>query len=302
MKKIVPYIVGGIAAIVIGIAVVIRFGALWLIPLFILAGTILFWRYWHGWFRFVPTYIGILCVVIIGAYNIHGQLGQKSEARVTTVESLATQNAKIKKPSAGSLITPANTTSPNMADVQNEELTKMQSELEKMKVDMAELQIKKSVERRAEEDTNDNAAGAPTPMGELGGILPEGVKDGEEGSLPTEANLCWYSHIHEMTCRFFIMNKDQQVHTMDVMDSQGSTYGNDESKHFDVWRFGGAIRFAGGDDRMALIHNVKNDILATFVEPIGGVTSVSFLLNISGMDARNHSFTFSNIPVRDIYQ
>ena len=96
MNKIVSYIIGGIAAIIIGITVIVWFGALWLIPLFILVGAILFWRYWHGWFRFIPAYIGILCVVIIGAYNLHSRLGQKVEAQVTTGESLATQNAKIK--------------------------------------------------------------------------------------------------------------------------------------------------------------------------------------------------------------
>ncbi len=307
-NKIALWIIGGIVASVAGIAMVAWLGPLWLIPLFILAGAAALWQYQQEWVRVALIYACILSIVIVGAYDVRGWLNQKAEADAAAAAAdLAAKNAKIPKPPAGTPMTPPSTTPPATTDQKEKELADTKAELEKMKADIAELRAEKTAEDGGTKDsgkTTPQPAEASLPRGELGGILPEGVAPGEEGSLPVEADHCWYSHIHEMTCKFFIMNKDTQYHTMDVMDSQGSTYGNGESNHFDVWRFGGSIRFAGTDvdERAVLVHNVKNDILATFAEPVGGVTDVSFILNVSGMDAKNHPFTFSRIPVKNIYQ
>ena len=303
-NKIAPWIVGGMAVIVAGIAVVAWLDLLWLIPLFILAGAMASWRYRREWVRITLIYACILSVVIIAAYNVRERRDQKAEAEAAAANEFATVNAKIPKPPAGAPATPPITAPPDQA----KEFADMKAALDKANAAIATLQAHGTGNQGRpaagatgdESDGNTGSVAVAQPPDDLSGKLPNDVEPGEEGPLPVKAKNCWYSGINEMTCRFFVVNKERQSRIMDVMDSNGTTSNDEESRRFITWRSGGAIRYAGGDNRAVLIHNVKNDILITFAEPDGGVNKVSFTLNLSGVpDAIPHQYDFANIPVVD---
>lgn len=147
-------------------------------------------------------------------------------------------------------------------------------------------------ERHSAETTTSISAVAPTD--DVSGILPI---SGDEGQYLVKMKHCRYSGPGEVTCKGFVINRDESAWQMDVMDSTGTADNGDESRQFYVWRFGGSIQWCGGGGRALLIPGVKNSFCFTFAEPLGGVDKVSFALNLSGMDAINHRYDFANIPV-----
>jgi|GEM_PF-2462058 hypothetical protein len=302
-NKVVLWIVGGIAAIAAGSAAVAYLGLLWLIPFLLLAGAMAFWKYRYGWVKITLIYAAILSVVMISAYDVREWYNHKDDSGSKDLKTLESGKDK---PLAGTPATPPNTPPTTAPPDQVKELADMKAALDKANAAITALQAQGAGGKGGTKagdgtgsDSGDNAGSVAVaqPPDDLSGILPDDTKPGEEGLLLVKAKNCWYSHINEMTCRFLAINKDRQPHTMDVMDSSGTTSNGEESSRFITWRFGGAIRYADGDNRATLLHNVRNDILITFVEPTGGVNKVSFLLNLSGMDAINHAFPFSDIPV-----
>jgi len=304
------WIVGGIAVIVAVITMVIavrHFGWLlvpWLIPFLFLAGAVALWHHRSGVTRVILLGACVLSIVAIAAYDVHASFYPNNEASTKVLVKPATD---IPKPAAGTPANPPATTSPPAAtpDPKDKALADMKAAMEKMQADMAAMQAKNGTSADGEKDSGGKPAGdagSPLPTGELGGILPEGVKSGEEGSLPLEAKRCWYSHPNELSCKFFIENKDLQFHSIDVMDSSGTIHSPDENKSFPVWRSDGSIKFRGDLNRAVLIHDDPTDIVTTITDAIAGATHVSFIVNVSGMDAVLHTYTFSKIPVVNLYQ
>lgn len=227
-------------------------------------------------------FAGLIIFVALIAHGVHAS---RMKAADDAAKALIASGKP--KPPAGTPASPPAT---------SQQLADMQVALNKANAAIAALQAQKGNGGKTGENGGTGTTPAP-PADDLSGILPDGVAPGEEGSLLIKAKNCWYSDLNKMTCRFFVVNKDRQPHAMDVMDSEGTTHNAEESRNFITWRFGGAIRYNGGENRVTLNHGVRNDILATFDEPDGGVNKVSFTLNLSGMDAVAHKAPFSSIPV-----